>query len=180
MGDGMRFLVSLSLAGACAASVSAQDYQEGSYDGRSIMGWEYSEEGAEFSGLPTWTPQGETGDGANCTIDLTPLEASEADWLAYFYQVTPAAFGETLIAAGMNWQQGYLTEVISLHGRPAMRNLFLAQVEDRYFEVMRISVSGAEQLTTITCTTSQGYLLPRLQWFYGFANNIEIETAPAE
>ena len=176
----MRILVSLAIAGLCTAAAPSQDFREGVYDGRSVMGWEYTEEGSQVSGLPTWTPQGETGDGANCNVDITPLAASEADWLGYFFQVTPAGFVETLRAAGMDWQQGYLTEVITLQGRPAMRNVFLARAEDVNFEVIRISVSGAEQLTTITCTTTQGYLLPRLQWFYGFASNLEILTDPAE
>ncbi len=173
-------LVAATGFAALAAPAGAQDFREGVYDGRSIMGWQYSEEGSESSGLPTWLPEGETGDGANCNIDITPLEADQSDWLGYFYQVTPANFGQTLREAGMDWQQGYLTEVISLQGRPAMRNLFLAQAEGRSFDVMRVSVSGARELTTITCTTSQGFMLPRLQWFYAFASNIEIMTAPAE
>lgn len=163
-----------------AGAAQAQAFREGVYDGRSVLDWEYSQEGSDVSGLPTWTPAGETGDGANCNVDVTPLEAGLGDWLGYFYQVTPASFGAQLRESGMDWQTGYLTEVVTLQGRPAMRNLFVAQANDRLFEVMRVSVSGAEQLTTITCTTSQGYLLPRLQWFYGFANNLEIQTEAAE
>jgi len=175
-----QIAIPVVLAGSLGAPSLAQDFREGVYDGRSVMGWVYSEEGSEISGLPTWIPDGETGDGANCNVDVTPLEADLGDWLGYFYQVTPASFGEQLRNAGMDWQAGYLTEVITVQGRPGMRNLFLARAEERYFEVMRVSVSGAEQLTTITCTTGQGFLLPRLQWFYGFAGNIEILTDPAE
>ncbi len=165
---------------ALSAPGLAQAFRDGVYDGREIPGWNYSQAGMDVSGLPTWTPQVGAVDGANCNLDVTPLEAELDDWLAYFYQVTPDSFGTQLRQSGMDWQAGYLTEIISLQGRPAMRNLFLAVSEGQLFEVMRVSISGQSALVTLTCTTAQGNLLPRLQDFYGFANGIALLNAPAQ
>lgn len=177
----MKRVVTSLLAGlAIASAAQSQDHVDGVYDGREIAGWVYNEESSEAVGLPTWYPEGGAFAGANCNLETVALEASSQQWLEAFYAANPASVGAQLQASGVDWRQGYLTEVVSLHGRPAMRNLWAGAYEGQGFEAMMVSISGAEQLVIIRCSIQTGYLLPALQAFYQFARDIDIETAAPE
>lgn len=180
-GNIVKRVVSSIFAGlTMVTAAQAQDHVDGVYDGREIPGWVYSEEGAEAVGLPTWYPEAGAFAGANCNLETVALSASSQEWLEAFYAANPATVGAQLQASGVDWRQGYLTEVVSLHGRPAMRNLWAGAHEGQGFEAMMVSISGAEHLVIVRCSIQTGYLLPALQAFYQFARDIEIETAAPE
>ncbi|WP_300531416.1 hypothetical protein [Maricaulis sp.] len=167
-----------ALVAALPIAAAAQDRVRGVYDGRNVEGWTYSEEGSEAAGLPTWIPEGGAVAGANCNIEVTEVEATRAEWLDAFNAADPAMVGAQLRAQGVDWRQGYLTEVITMHDRPAMRNLWAGAYENQGFEAMQVSISGRNNLVLVRCTIQTGYLLPALYAFYGFAENIEINTRP--
>ena len=168
------------LALALSFGAFAQDHVDGVYDGRSVSGWAYSQEASEAIGLATWYPEGGAFAGANCNLEIVALTATSQEWLEAFYAANPATVGAQLQASGVDWRQGYLTEVITLHDRPAMRNLWAGAHEGQGFETMMVSIAGAEELVIIRCSIQTGYLLPALQAFYQFARDIEIETTPPQ
>jgi hypothetical protein len=175
----MKYAVfAAALAVALPVTANAQDRVRGVYDGRNIEGWSYSEEGSEGAGLPTWIPDGGAVAGANCNVEVTEVEATREEWLEAFNSADPAVVGAQLRSQGVDWRQGYLTEVITLHDRPAMRNLWAGAYENQGFEAMQVSISGRDNLVLIRCTIQTGYLLPALYAFYQFAEDIEINTRP--
>jgi hypothetical protein len=185
-GDKMRFGLLLAaglsaLGGLVSAPASGQAYQAGLYDGRDIAGWAYSENAAGNAGLPTWQavingqPQ-----SINCNISFLPLEGTRAEWSAYFDSATPASFAAEVRTGGTDVTAVYLTESILWQGRPALRNLMSARQDGTIFEFLMLSISSAEQLTTITCTAAQGELLPNLDRFYRFTNAITVYTRAPE
>ncbi|WP_203294555.1 hypothetical protein [Maricaulis parjimensis] len=178
----MRALLAVGIVWlAGMAGVQAQAYQSGLYDGRSIPGWTYSESGSQAAGLPTWYPSdgSQTQDGSNCNIGSSPVNGSAAEWNDYFSSVTPESFRQQLRAAGTDATQGYLTEVVTINGRPSMRNLLAANASGQQLEFMIVSISGADTLVTVTCTTMRGQLLPRMTAFYDFAEGLTLYTASA-
>ncbi|WP_412545627.1 hypothetical protein [Maricaulis sp. MIT060901] len=175
-----RVVLSIAALLGVTSGALAQDHLDGVYDGREIAGWVHNAETSEAVGLPTWYPEGGAFAGANCNLETLALAASSQEWLEAFYAANPATVGAQLQASGVDWRQGYLTEVINLHGRPAMRNLWAGAHENQGFEAMMVSISGAEQLVIIRCSIQTGYLLPALQAFYQFASDIEIETTPPQ
>jgi hypothetical protein len=162
-----------------AAMAEGQAYQAGLYDGRSIPGWTYSDRGTQSANLPTWYPSDgtEVRDGANCNIGTAQINGTAAQWNEYFASVTPQSFVQQLRSSGTDATQGYLTEIVMLNGRPALRNLLAANASGQPMEFMIMSVSGADTLVTITCTTLSGQLLPRLGEFYSFAEGLTLYTA---
>ncbi|MCR9266647.1 MAG: hypothetical protein NXI03_03680 [Alphaproteobacteria bacterium] len=162
-----------------AAMAEGQAYQAGLYDGRSVPGWTYSEAGTQSANLPTWYPTdgSQTRDGANCNVGTAAVSGTAAQWNEYFASVTPQSFVQQLRANGTDATQGYLTEIVTLNGRPAMRNLLAVNAGDQQMEFMILSISGADQLVTVTCTALSGQLLPRLTQFYSFAEGLTVYTA---
>ncbi len=169
----------IGLAGLGAAE--GQAYQSGVYDGRSIPGWTYSEAGSASARLPTWYPSdgSQLQDGANCNIGTAAVNGTAAQWDEYFSSITPAAFVQQLRSGGTDATQGYLTEIVTLNGRPAMRNLLAANASGQRLEFMILSISGADTLVTVTCTALEGQLLSRLSAFYSFGEDLVLYTAAA-
>ncbi|WP_339336207.1 hypothetical protein [uncultured Maricaulis sp.] len=178
----MRFGLLLAAGLVAVGGASwAQDYQSGLYDGRDIPGWAYSAEVTQNVTLPTWQPVvNGVVQGVNCNIGFAPLEGMRAEWSAYFDNSTPASFAAELQSGGTDVSAVYLTDSIMWQGRPALRSLMAARQDGQVFEFMVLSISGAEQLTTITCTAIQGDLLANLDRFYQFANSITVYTAPPQ
>ena len=167
-----------ALAAALPLAAEAQDRVRGVYDGREIAGWTYSEDGTETSGLATWIPEGGAVAGANCNLEVSEVEATREEWLEAFNAANPAMVGAQLREQGVDWRQGYLTEVITMHDRPAMRNLWAGAYENQGFEAMQVTISGRSNLVLIRCTIQTGYLLPALDAFYQVAEGIEINSRP--
>jgi len=168
-------LVAIGLGGAAGA----QAYQANQYDGRNVQGWSYSAQGQQAAGLPTWYPSaGNTGDGSNCNIGLSPINGTRAEYMEYFNSVSPQVFAEQLRAAGTDVVAAHSTEVIDLNGRPAMRNVLTARMNGQEFDFMIVTVSGATTMATLTCTVTQGGFLARSQAFNDFVNGMDLLTTP--
>ena len=116
--------------------------------------------------MATWIPEGGAVAGANCNLEVSEVEATREEWLEAFNAANPAMVGAQLREQGVDWRQGYLTEVITMHDRPAMRNLWAGAYENQGFEAMQVTISGRSNLVLIRCTIQTGYLLPALDAFY--------------
>lgn len=163
------------------AGAHAQAVQPGLYDGRSIEGWTYSAERSSVAGLPTWVLTQASGDRVpvNCNIGTSPMSGSLSQWQEYFATVTPQSFMQELRSAGTDATAGYLTEVVTLNDRLALRNLLAANASGQRLEFMIVTISGADTLTTLTCTAFEGQLLPLMTEFYRFADQMRLDSAPA-
>ena len=178
----MRAFLAAGIIGCIGlGAAEGQAYQAGLYDGRAVPGWTYSDVGTQSAGLPTWYPSdgSQTRDGANCNVGSSPVNGSAAEWSEYFASVTPEGFVQQLRSGGTDATQGYLTEIVTLNGRPALRNLLAANAGGQRLEFMILSVSGSDTLVTVTCTALEGGLLPRLSAFYSFAEDLVLYTAAA-
>ncbi len=177
----MRWLV-MAAVGLCASisTAWAQDYQEGSYDGRSIPGWVYRADVSQQANGLIWVPTEGAGvsDGTNCNVRVAMAGGPRAMWEAQFVALNSETMAAMLEARGTRVHPGNRAEPFTHFDRPALRHVMTGTVDGEDFDFLTVVIGGADRMITLTCTVRAGGYAEREAAFNAFVSGLVILGQP--